>query len=99
MFEGTREDLRKRNKPVIAIEVDQPERAQILLSDLGCPVTREGYVIRLTPDGECGAARINSMLVKSGISVSQLVRQHPTLEDFFLELTNSPTVEKEYAVR
>jgi ABC-2 type transport system ATP-binding protein len=104
MFEGTREDLQKRSKKVIVAEVDQPERAYALLSGttttgIWGSVTREGNSIRITPEGDCDPAEINALLVKSGVAVSQLVAQSPTLEDFFLELTTSPEAEKEYATR
>jgi ABC-type multidrug transport system ATPase subunit len=98
MFEGTREELQKRSKPMIVVEVDQPERAYTLLSGICGSVTRDGNRIRITPEGDCEPAQINALLVKSGVAVSQLVFQSPTLEDFFLELT-SPAAEKEYVAR
>ncbi|HKF23867.1 MAG TPA: ABC transporter ATP-binding protein [Candidatus Angelobacter sp.] len=97
MFEGTREGLRRRSQQLIVVEVDQPERAHALLSGLCGPVAREGGKLRITADDDCEPARINSMLVKEGIAVSRLTVQHPTLEEFFLELTSSPVSEKEYA--
>jgi ABC-type multidrug transport system ATPase subunit len=98
MFEGTREELQKRSKPMIVVEVDQPERAYTLLSGICGSVTRDGNRIRITPEGDCEPAQINALLVKSGVAVSQLVFQSPTLEDFFLELT-SRAAEKEYVAR
>jgi len=86
-FEGTRAALQTRSRPMVVIEVDQPERAQALLTQAGRAVTREGRRLTIAPDGACQAAGINAMLVAAGIAVSQLVTQHPTLEDFFLELT------------
>jgi ABC-type multidrug transport system ATPase subunit len=99
MFEGTREELQKRSKPVIMVEVDQPERAYALLSGICGKITREGNRIQIAPEGDCEPAQINAILVKAGIAVSQLVTQSPTLEDFFLELTTLPAVEKEYVAR
>jgi ABC-type multidrug transport system ATPase subunit len=99
MFEGTREDLRRRSQQMIVAEVDQPERAQALLSRICGPVAREGKTLRIAADGDCEPARINSILVNHGIAVSRLTVQHPTLEDFFLELTSSPLPEKEYAAQ
>ncbi len=37
-FEGTLQDLRTRTEPMIVIEVDQPERARVLLEAAGCAV-------------------------------------------------------------
>jgi ABC-2 type transport system ATP-binding protein len=99
MFEGTREQLQKLSKPAIVVEVDQPERAQALLGSAGCSVTREGWRLRIAADGTLEPGLVNSMLVRSGITVSQLVLQHATLEDFFLELTDTPAApEKEFAI-
>lgn len=99
MFEGTREDLRRRSQQLIVVEVDQPERAHAFLSSICGRVTREGNSLRVAAEGDCEPAQINSMLVKQGIAVSRLTVQHPTLEEFFLELTSSPAPKKEYAVR
>ena len=86
-FEGTREELQTRSKPTIVVEVDQPERAHALLIGMGHTATRDGNRILISPDGECGPAQLNAMLVQAGIAVSHLATQHLTLEDLFLELT------------
>jgi len=100
MFEGTREELRQRSKQQIIVEVDQPERAYALLSQFCRTVARDGNILKIGPDSEWDdPAQINSLLVKEGIAVSRLTAQHPTLEDFFLELTGSPVSEKKYAAR
>lgn len=99
MFEGTREELHRRSKPAIIVEVDQPERAYALLSRLGRTVARDGNSLKIMPDGDCDPAEINSLLVKEGVAVSRLTAQHPTLEDFFLELTGSSVPEKECVAR
>lgn len=97
MFEGTREDLRARNKPTLIFEVDRPAGACELLERLGCTAAREGNSIRVTAHGDYGPAEINAALVHAGMSVSQLVTEHASLEDFFLELTCAPEGLKEYA--
>jgi len=97
-FEGTPQELQKRSKPMLAVSVDQPERAYSLLFRRGCQVTREGQRLLIAPDDCDEPAEINAMLVQAGIAVSQLVTQHLTLEDLFLELTRSSAVE-EVAVR
>ena len=86
-FEGTREELRMRSQQTIVVEVDQPERAHSLLHGIGRTATRAGDRILIAPDGKCGPAQINAMLVQAGVAVSELVTQRLTLEDFFLELT------------
>ena len=98
-FEGTPEELQKRSKQMIVVKVDQPERAQALVTNIGCAVIREVDRILIAPDGRWEAARINTILVQAGIAVSHLATQRLTLEDLFLELTSAPIPEKEYADR
>jgi lantibiotic transport system ATP-binding protein len=86
-FAGTREELQRLSKPMIVVQVDQAERAHALLTGMGRTATREGDRIRIAPDGECEASRINAMLVQAGVAVSHLATERATLEDFFLELT------------
>ena len=94
MFEGMREELHQRNKSLIVVEVDRPEQAQALLGGICRVASRDRNCLRIVQDDGCEPARINAILVQAGIAVSRLTMQHPTLEDFFLELTASP--EKEY---
>jgi hypothetical protein len=81
---------------MIVVEVDQPERAHELLTSIGRKVTCEGDRLLIAPDGQYGSAQINAILVQAGVAVSHLVTQRSTLEDAFLELTNSPAPLKEY---
>ena len=96
-FEGTPEELRKRSKEMIVVEVDQPERAQALLISIGCKATLEGNRLLIVPNEQYGSAQINATLVQARVAVFQLVTQRPTLEDAFLELTNVPARLEEYA--
>ena len=98
-FEGKREDLQSRGKPMILVEVDRPERAHELIANLGLAVTRERNRIWIARDDRYESARINTILVNAGIAVSHLATQNLTLEDLFLELTGSGSPEKEYAGR
>src|SRR5947207_2291782 len=41
-FEGTRADLQKRSKQIIVVQVDKPERAQVLLDAVSRTMTCEG---------------------------------------------------------
>lgn len=95
-FEGTPVELRERSKQVIVVEVDQPERALAVLAGMGCTSTRQGNRILIASDGQRESAQINAVLVRAGVAVSQLVTQHPTLEDFFLDLTSSLISQQEY---
>jgi ABC-2 type transport system ATP-binding protein len=97
MFAGTRQQLRQLSRPVIMVEVDQPERSHALLDRAGYTVTRDGRSIRIAAAAEIDPGLVNSTLVHAGVTVSQLVTQHATLEDLFLELTDPTVEEKEFA--
>jgi ABC-type multidrug transport system ATPase subunit len=88
-FEGTPEQLRQRGTERIVVEVDQPERACDLLTSAGRKMTREGNQLSIEPDGEHGSADVNAILVRAGVAVSHLATHRSTLEDAFLEMTNS----------
>jgi ABC-2 type transport system ATP-binding protein len=94
-FEGTAEELRLRNLPMIVIGTDDPERAGLILRQLEIPFTREQGLVLVPPRAGFSAAEINAMFVREGIAVSQLSTRHLTLEDAFLELTSEPTIQKE----
>jgi lantibiotic transport system ATP-binding protein len=81
MFEGTRDDLTNRSSPTIRCTVNQPQRALALLRSKGHLTMLEGDRVRIAPGADCEPADINSILVSAGIAVSELVTQHPTLED------------------
>jgi len=98
-FEGKREDLQSRGKPMILVEVDRPERAHELIAGLGLAVTRDRNRMWIAQDAQYESSRINTILVNAGIGVSHLATQNVTLEDLFLELTSSAAPEKEYAGR
>jgi ABC-2 type transport system ATP-binding protein len=96
-FQGTAEELRRRNKPVIVAAVDDVRRAAALLSDAGMSVRVDQKKVLVTCDDTYGPADVNTILVRGSIAVSELVSQHLTLEDAFLELTRSAE-QQEHAV-
>jgi ABC-2 type transport system ATP-binding protein len=85
-FEGTAADLRCRTTSVV-IDVDQSERARLLLERAGCKVRcqNQRLYVELRPD--VGPAQLNTMLVQEQIEVSHLSVQGTTLEEIFLQLT------------
>lgn len=86
-FAGTSEELRSRRQPSIAVEVDRPDEAARLLEQKGLEVSRDGNRLRTRIGALMGPGQINRMLVESGIEVTQLGTEYPTLEETFLELT------------
>jgi ABC-2 type transport system ATP-binding protein len=98
-FEGTPEKLRTQSEQIIVLEVDQPERAQALLSGTGCTITRQDRRILIEHDGGCEPAHVNAILVNAGLAVSHLAAHHKTLEEVFLDLTSSPPPKSEDLVQ
>jgi ABC-2 type transport system ATP-binding protein len=95
-FEGSVEELKRRNQPVIVIEVDDPERAGTILRELEIPVSiGPDRVVASPPQGRIAPAEINALLVRAGLAVSQLVARHSTLEDVFLDLTSEHAEKRE----
>jgi ABC-type multidrug transport system ATPase subunit len=97
-FEGTAEELRLRNQPVIVADVDEPERASRVLKQLDVAVSVEQGRIVVSPQGGLSPAEINALLVRAGIAVSQLGTRHSTLEDAFLDLTAESVERREPAL-
>jgi ABC-type multidrug transport system ATPase subunit len=86
--EGTLEELRGR--PSLRVRAEPlPEAARLIgaLPDVG-EITRLDGMLDVTVDPS-QAATINRALVQAGITVSELYAQKASLEDVFLELTNS----------
>jgi ABC-2 type transport system ATP-binding protein len=97
-FEGTPEQLRLRTNPIVMAEVDDLDRAKSLLEYTSIAFRVEGRNLLITPSGKYGSAEINSLLVRSGIAVTQIVTRHPKLEDTFLELTGCSVHREENAL-
>jgi ABC-2 type transport system ATP-binding protein len=86
-FEGTAEQLRLRNQPLIVAEVDDPERAARLLLARNIPARAERNQVLVAAPSDVAPSAINALLVREGIAVSALDTRRPTLEDAFLDLT------------
>jgi ABC-type multidrug transport system ATPase subunit len=87
-FQGTKKDLRKRNQPTLVIEVDQPDKACVLLANAGYQVRRQDQRVVVDAVGDSDAAQINTTLVHAKLLVSYLAVESATLEDVYLELTH-----------
>jgi lantibiotic transport system ATP-binding protein len=93
-FEGDTAGLLARSQRSIIVEVDLPDRAVTLLSDHGLSASRDGNRLRIRMREYPRPAQINKLLVDAGIGVAQLVTEYSTLEDIFLELTNSKVAQR-----
>lgn len=89
-FEGTSDQLRQRGLPRISAQVNDVERAAVALERAGIAFSVQGRQVQMMPGAGMGPAELNELLVYAGVSVSELVARHPTLEDMFLDLTAQP---------
>jgi len=78
-FEGTQEELQKKNKPTIVVKVDQMDRACALLNAMGVIATHKGDHLMIAPDTLYAPAQINRILVEAGVAVSHLT--HPAVQE------------------
>ena len=81
---------------VVRVEVDDPERARIILASLE-GVALDGAetsprTLRLRLASPASAAGVNSALVAAGVAVSALIPEHESLEDVFVSLVEGADV-------
>ena len=82
-------ELRSRTAPRILLRADDLSRAATLLANAGemvDPIDAETLAIAL---GARQEAELNRMLVESGLQVSHLVREQPSLESLFFQLAHA----------
>ena len=92
-FQGTPASLQARKTPTIVAIVDRPQIALDMLSAAGYQATAaEGQISIAGHDSD--PARVNSILVHHGIAVSRLTVEQPSLEDLFLEITDSEMLQE-----
>ena len=87
-FEGTAEELRRRNRPVLVAAVDNRDLAIQILQRLGITADSENDSLVISRQGSFTPAEINAALVHGGVAVSQFATHNSTLEDVFLDLTS-----------
>jgi ABC-2 type transport system ATP-binding protein len=88
-FQGTLNGLHAQMQHQVTLGADQPERAKHILQQMGWTVKRNGnHRLRVAANGQSDAAMINAQLVRSGVNVYYLNLERPSLEDFFLTLTD-----------
>jgi ABC-2 type transport system ATP-binding protein len=77
-------------EPTLLVEVDDlPAAERLLGSETGvAKIEQEGSALRLTLSDGLVPARVNELLVRSGLAVSRLEPARATLEDAFLSVTS-----------
>jgi len=89
-FQGTPEELCARRKGSLRIGVDRAQVAVQMLSQQGYEAAHDpaGFLVLPAAD-HAAAASINRLLVERGFAVHSISHEQPTLEEMFLDLTQS----------
>jgi lantibiotic transport system ATP-binding protein len=89
-YQGTLAELRRREPVELRLAVGDPVRAMALLREAGhAPALADAGSIRLASPA-ADAARVNALLVRSGIDVHELRVEQPNLERIYLGLMQDP---------
>lgn len=91
-FQGTLDELRARYPPRVHLRCDDMRRAAALLAAAGEDVDDadpQTLSVQLRSRGE---SELNRLLVEAGLAVSHLLREQPSLETLFFELTGDAAV-------
>ena len=92
LFQGSLQDLQRRSGHTL-IKTSNPQQAEAVLKTqfLNCYIDGDGLVSVDTSRPE-EAARINEILLTSGLQVYSIENRSHRLEDFFLQLTLKASV-------
>ena len=89
LFQGTIDELQALNKPVVEIETSNEAETITLLTSHGyTPELFSSALIRVPYTSKQETAKINTLLVQSGITVSSIHLVKKDLEHLFLDITN-----------
>lgn len=95
VLEGELARLKSDLSPEIALQVDDPERAGLVLRrhDLTLVRDADGLVARLRPgaDHDAATAALNRDLVDAGVQVFAIGARNPSLEGIYRNVTASPS--------
>ncbi len=89
-FQGPIEALRARYVPRLQLRCDDAALATRLLAEAGEDARQvDAETLLVHPRGRIDA-ELNRLLVEAGLAVSQVVREQPSLETLFFEVTRMP---------
>jgi ABC-2 type transport system ATP-binding protein len=92
-FQGPLAELQARKTAAVVAVVDRQQIAIEVLATAGYQATvAEGRISIIGLESD--TARINAILVHGGIAVSRLALEQPSLEEFFLEITDSEMLQE-----
>lgn len=88
LAQGSLSELRSHGETRLVLEVDEPDQAQILLTELGVTESRNvGSQLTAIVTTNFDVASFNEQLVSKGVRVSEIRLERPSLEEYFVELT------------
>ena len=86
--QGSLAELRSHGESRLVLEVDQVDQAIDLLKDNGfSKIKITGQRLVAPAKADTDVAKLNEILVKKKIKVSEIRIEHPSLEEYFVELT------------
>ena len=86
--QGSLAELRSHGESRLVLEVDQVDQAIDLLKDNGfSKIKITGQRLVAPAKADTDVAKLNEVLVKKKIRVSEIRIEHPSLEEYFVELT------------
>jgi len=95
-FQGTLEELHRRQLLALQVRVSDPETAlRLVQAELWPDAGLSGGYLSGPIDSPEIVPRINRLLVENGYDVHQLDMNRPTLESMFLDMTTTRDAEKE----
>jgi ABC-2 type transport system ATP-binding protein len=90
LFQGTPDGLQAQIQERVHLGVERPEEVAIRLTQDGWPVQHNGQRrLIVAVNGRSDASLLNARLVGMGANVFHLSLERPSLEDIFLELTET----------
>ena len=90
LFQGSMDDLRKKQKAVIQLEVEPRADVEMYLKNRGIPYKADKRYLYLEPNYQ--PAKINRELIMNGYAVHQLMMKKNSLEEIFLSITGKEPI-------
>ena len=90
LFQGSMDDLRKKQKAVIQLEVEPRADVEMYLKNRGIPYKADKRYLYLEPNYQ--PAKINRELIMNGYAVHQLMMKRNSLEEIFLSITGKEPI-------
>ncbi len=90
-FEGGIDELRDQQRPTTLIEVNNtPKAIEVLQAQNIATTSLENGTLKIETDDKPMIHQVNSSLLNAGIEVYQLSPQQSSLEDLFMNITQTP---------